>query len=604
MDVRLQGNPQRVYGVNGGAAAATRSSHTAHDDTLLFLSQEEKECIQFFENTIDSLEDSLEDETQRNNRARTLESHRRRPVDTMDAPPISSPTHGANFTITPSHKDQDIIDLVQQEPDLVQTRDPVFSPMNPDFQSLQLNPESHFEIKPRHDPMDSHPSEYNPPLPSGSYGPSDTHSYHPPGSIPTPVLIAQKIAENQGGSPTNIHPSAIFHRLSLESEQPLTEPQAKHGPPTAAKPSRFPGNISVVLGNKEHQSQSLPNVNLEERRAQMLANLSGASHPLQQENLLPAEEQSTGNRPGRSISFKDPTPDKSRMEALSKLGLNRSRALSGETSDIPNGLPLRIPTGVEPEGSFSPPYKFPEVLSPSPSYVHVERKPEILRSDSRRSYEERSPQVSPSPTAVSQSSYYTSSLDNRTPVPPPPEVTSIEINSYGGKSIVVNPLPTPRSDFTTAHPRPDPRTIPPTSSTSAELNSYRVKSEPMTPVPVTINRSDLPDILSSHIDKSQTSSSFPEPPPIKVNSYGGKSMTIQPGTGPTCRLPKAPVPIPVQRPARFTYHAGMAPPKTGRKNSLFRPQSISVEFCGRGPMNDARRAALRKLGLLKEPRTL
>uniref|UniRef100_A0A8C5NB56 Proline and serine-rich protein 2 n=1 Tax=Gouania willdenowi TaxID=441366 RepID=A0A8C5NB56_GOUWI len=291
--------------------------------------------------------------------------------------------------------------------------------------------------------MDSHPSEYNPPLPSGSYGPSDTHSYHPPGSIPTPVLIAQKIAENQGGSPTNIHPSAIFHRLSLESEQPLTEPQAKHGPPTAAKPSRFPGNISVVLGNKEHQSQSLPNVNLEERRAQMLANLSGASHPLQQENLLPAEEQSTGNRPGRSISFKDPTPDKSRMEALSKLGLNRSRALS-----------------------------------------------------------------------------------------------------------------------------------------------------------------DLPDILSSHIDKSQTSSSFPEPPPIKVNSYGGKSMTIQPGTGPTCRLPKAPVPIPVQRPARFTYHAGMAPPKTGRKNSLFRPQSISVEFCGRGPMNDARRAALRKLGLLKEPRTL
>ncbi|GLD48240.1 proline and serine-rich protein 2 [Lates japonicus] len=63
-------------------------------------------------------------------------------------------------------------------------------------------PESHFEIKPRRGINGQLASEYNP-LPSGSYGPTDSHSLlPPPGCVPTPVLIAQEIAENQVEPPT------------------------------------------------------------------------------------------------------------------------------------------------------------------------------------------------------------------------------------------------------------------------------------------------------------------------------------------------------------------------------------------------------------------
>ncbi|XP_052440984.1 uncharacterized protein LOC127979508 [Carassius gibelio] len=80
------------------------------------------------------------------------------------------------------------------------------------------------------------------------------------------------------------------HLPSLES--------TRHGPPTHAKPSRLPDRISVLLGSKPRT---------------------------------------------RSISFRDPTPEKSRMEALSKLGLAQRRTQSvmhwksaGDTLNITN----------------------------------------------------------------------------------------------------------------------------------------------------------------------------------------------------------------------------------------------------------------------------
>uniref|UniRef100_A0A3Q0SST7 Proline and serine rich 2 n=1 Tax=Amphilophus citrinellus TaxID=61819 RepID=A0A3Q0SST7_AMPCI len=125
--------------------------------------------------------------------------------------------------------------------------------------------------------MDSLPSEYNPPLPSGAPRPTDS-SYHPPGCIPTPVLIAQKMAENQPARTSN-----LFRHSSLESEKPpslSTDHPVKQGPPTSAKPTRFPANINVIRGSKEHQNQSLPNVKIQERQAQMLANLAAPKNDL------------------------------------------------------------------------------------------------------------------------------------------------------------------------------------------------------------------------------------------------------------------------------------------------------------------------------------
>lgn len=620
MDLHLQANPQLHYGVNGGAG---RSARPGDDDTLKFLRHEEQECLKFFDKTIDSLEEDLEDVDRKNRQVRPPSGH----LSETDGPRSQGSNTGALVSSLLASqlgpKDHDIIDLVRPDPDLVQTREPVFSPINPDFQSMVHTPESHFEIKPRHNHMDSLPSEYNPPLPSGSFGPSDSHSsYHPPGCIPTPVLIAQKIAENQGSGPTNISPSALLRRCSLESEKTpslSSDPQVKQGPPTSAKPTRFPANISVVHGSKEHQSQPLPNVSINERRAQMLANLSGTAHPLLQEDT---SEQKTRNTPTRSISFKDPSPDKSRMEALSKLGLNRSRAMSGGMSQLPppENNPLHPSLDVvdtsarSPESSLPPPptessTRLPEAYVPTPHYsqVHVDRRAEMVRMDSTGS-SDRFP--SPPP----ETNFYPPPLEISPPISPPAEVTSPEYNRYGGKTIIINPTVPSRSEPPVISPTsPEPKVLLPALSNPTEFNDYGGKTKVMNPVPAP--RSDLPDILSSHIDKSHSMPPRIEPSSTEHNSYGGKSRIINPSTGMTrqsdapARSFKAPAPTPAPKPPRHSYHGALTMPKVmpralspdkRRSGSMFRPQSITVQFSGKGAMNESRRDALRKLGLLKD----
>lgn len=471
------------------------------------------------------------------------------------------------------------------------------------------------------------PSEYNPPLPSGSYGPTDSHSsYHPPGCIPTPVLIAQKIAENQAGGTSNYPPSSL-RRPSLEVEKPPSysaDLPGKQGPPTSAKPARFPANISVIHGSKEHQNQSLPNVNINERRAQMLANLTGTSHPLQQDSQQ-AMEQKARNIPTRSISFKDPAPDKSRMEALSKLGLNRNRAMSGGMSLLvtPNSTSLDSLTGAETRA------KHLEASVPSPtetsarlpgsnvttsrqSQIHVDRKPEILRKDSLRSLEDRSHLPSPPPPAITHSSYYPPPLENMASLPPPPEVNSLEFNSYGGKSIVVNPSVSSKNEPATSPTSHEPKILPPALANPSEFNTYGGKTKVMNPASAAMTRSNVPDLLRPHVDKIQTLPAKSEP--TELNSYGGKSRTINPSAGirrssnsPT-RSSKAPAPAP--RPSRHSYHGvlssqnaasrALSPEHRRRSGSMFRPQGITVQFSGRGATDESRRDALRKLGLLKE----
>uniref|UniRef100_A0A3B3ZNX2 Proline and serine rich 2 n=1 Tax=Periophthalmus magnuspinnatus TaxID=409849 RepID=A0A3B3ZNX2_9GOBI len=259
----------------------------------------EQEILHFFEKTIDSLEQSLEEDELRPQ----MQAFNNSVVD-------GASKSGPNCRSNP--KDQDIIDLVRPKPDLVETKNTAFTP---------TNPESHFEVKPRSDPDSLPLTEYNPSLP-------DSHPvYHPPGSIPTPVLIAQKIAETQTGGSTVLSASSLLRRRSSEFDKSTSS--NKQGPPTTTKPARYPANISVILGNREQQNSSLANINIEERRAQMLANLSGTTHPLLQEDLQ--QDQTETNSPTRSMSFRDPTPEKSRMEALSKLGLARNRASSGDS---------------------------------------------------------------------------------------------------------------------------------------------------------------------------------------------------------------------------------------------------------------------------------
>ncbi|KAF7229393.1 specifically androgen-regulated gene protein [Nothobranchius furzeri] len=573
MDVRLQGNSSLHYGVNGGAR---RNPSLGGNNTIKYLSKEEQDCLQFFEDTIESLEESLERD-QRPAQVTRSQSNRG-PLEHVDGLPMMRPNHGVNMS---SH--QDIIDLVHSEPDLVQNKDPIFNPINPDFHCILQTPESHFGAKLKH----NLPSEYDGPLPGRSYGHTDSHSsFHPPGSIPTPVLIAQKIAENQGEG--TAHPSTLLQRLSLEKEKPQSN--------RSNDPPRYPPNINVLLGSKEQQ-KPVAKINIHERQEQMLANLSGSTHPLVQEISQQALEEKALNSPSRSYSFKNPEPDKSRMEALSKLGLNRTRATSFHSITDKNSQVLPNVPGTRvksPEANISPTAQTSKGLSdpnstiPPLSYFHDARKAETRRS-----------QENPSSPTITQNKLYS---------PPPTEVASMEFNSYGGKSIIVQPTVSTKSEPAPHPTSHEPKNVPSALSNPPELNPYGGKTKVMTPAPI----NNLPDILSSHMD--QTSPTKLEPHLAELNIYGGKSRSINPIAGlnrsTSSPAQKPPPPATAPRPPRNSYHGIVSAPKPPtqalspdyrrKPSSMFRPQGITVQFCGRGAMNESRREALRKLGLLKD----
>ncbi|XP_061922602.1 mucin-2 [Entelurus aequoreus] len=552
MDIKLA-DAQRRSKFNG---ALERSTRPGEEDTLRFLSQEEQECLQFFEETIDSLENSLEEEELRPGLNRSL-TRRSLLVDEMDGLDVPADFFTAG-TRRLSANDLDIIDLVRPDPHQRHTKVPVFTPSSPDFQTMVVNPESHFEIKPRHDPLD--PSG----TPSGSYEPADSPLYHPAGCVPTPVIIAKKIAENQAGDTDH---SSSFHIHRSQEGERSPDFLTKMGPPTSTKPNRYPANISMILG-KTLQNQSIANVNLHDRRAQVLANLTGAPA---QEDSKPNLEQMPYNLPARSISFRDPTPDKSRLEALSKLGLARNRAVSGgmsvldspssttqnpivraENSSIfnyvqPSVLPKESSPRVTDFKTTAPPSTsafsaqpsvLPKESSPlepksktttSLSTIVSSMQPSVLLKESSPSVPESKTTIPPIPTYVSREAVkLPRSFPSKPPLSPltlekdepefPP--AEVQLNNFGGKSIVVTAVH-PNNDDVSPLVSQEAKVLPTALVNSSEFNSYGGKSKVLSPVsPVAMTRSDLPDIV---IDVNRP---FLSPNPNVVNRYEGKSPTI------------------------------------------------------------------------------
>ncbi|XP_020346769.1 flocculation protein FLO11 [Oncorhynchus kisutch] len=655
MDVRVQANPNLHFGVNGGHDGANRNSRSRpfEDNALQFLSQEEQDCILFFEETIDSLLTAPV-------------------VDELDGPgppilasaPSTVPSRSALDRPT-STKDQDIIDLVRPaQPDLVHPIQAPFKSSMPDFTQNMVvnNPERHFDNKPRREVMENFPTECNLPLPGKDNAPYGHALYQPVGSVPTPVVIAQKIAENQGsGGNTNILSSSLLsnHRRNLDLEnieRPPTSPDypIKQGPTTSAKPNHYPVNISMITGSKQHHSDSLASVNLQDRKSQMLANLSGTSHPVEAEELHGLQKVQV-NLPTRSVSFRDPTPNKSRMEALSKLGLSRNRSPSGDFSLI---ITPKSSTNTKP--AAAPISVATPTPVPTPTLTPMS-KPGVAR------------QARPlPPVSVNTNSSHASIHDNK-PASPPPEVSSKDFNSYGGKTIVVNPskvaaaAPSTSSHGSKAHPvtshsdfnpyggktkvmkpapvtttRPDPpqpdiqsRAIPPPASTSARVmptpasnfTPAKVMPPPVsTPTPARVMPPPAFNSTPAKRMPPPTSTSIPtkvETMPYEVNSYGGKTRMVTPShttspittpdilTHTLVRSPsKASSPVPSQAPRPFCYSTPpssnrvvASPPEPRPKSAVskpsFRSQGITVQFSGRGASDESRRDALRKLGLLK-----
>ncbi|KAG5267793.1 hypothetical protein AALO_G00225810 [Alosa alosa] len=513
MDIQVQ--PNLHYGVNGGhESTAGNRARSSDDDTLQFLSREEKECILFFEETIDSLEESLkEEERPAQGQGAALSSGSNTPVEDGSIPP--SPVQASTPVTEHPHsrRDSDIIDLVNSTSNHTM----------PDFQSLAMAPESHFEMKARREPMDNFPSEYHLTASSASTGNGEdgggSGGYQPPpGSIPTPVLIAQKLAEHQGDASagTTLPSMLVKRRRSLDSTRPVPattgmtlpsspEEAVKQGPPTSAKPT----NRNPLLGNRDLNHEVA--MRALDRRARMPP-MEGGEPPC------------VRNLPTRSVSFRDPTPDKSRMEALSKLGLVRGRAKS---------ITPTVEPGAEPK-HISPTATVTTAATTSSSAPRTEIHTDFNRFGGKSTVVTPSPMPPAAPDALSSPVSPTSA-----------DVASRDFNSYGGKTIVVVPTvatssrgavdPAPAPAPVPA-PAPAPNYPPPlahfssqpakTDTPAAELNSYGGRTKTIVPASA-LARTDVTDGPASQQQDTRASVQTHSPsPPATVRDAPSNTSNL------------------------------------------------------------------------------
>lgn len=193
--------------------------------------------------------------------------------------------------------------------------------------------------------------------------------------------------------------------------------------------------------------------------------------------------------PRGAFQFQNPTPDKSRMEALSKLGLAQRR-----TQSVTHSKSVKSGTA----------------LNTSADHCH-----------------------SPAPALTSA------------------EVTHSDFNSYGGKSIMLNPTLSFREEYR-SHRDHDTQTIAPVKEDNSSSN--RTSNE------------GLPKRKASH------SEALVKQPPARHQSPAG--------SGPAPLSPE--------------LHRKSLPKPS------FRTPGVTVQFSGRGATDEARRDALRRLDLLRD----
>lgn len=268
-------------------SSSSRSrSFTLDDESLRHLTHEEKDVLQFFEDTIDSLEEDLEEQELGDNGA-----------------PGQSPSHsgqGSAGDHVPS--DTAFIDLVS----LGHTAEGEAEPL-PD---AVVQAEGAASVRKNEAALDSGvpdtpeeaqsaPSspEALPPALADTGAPSSPRrellsptapAEHPKlaRSVPTPLVLAQQISEKLSGDEA-LSPTSPWR----EGRRTPTFPAPRLGEPLlggsrsatlpAPKLHRFPSNISVTnsAGRDFSQTISKAAVSVQERKARVLANINGVAFP-------------------------------------------------------------------------------------------------------------------------------------------------------------------------------------------------------------------------------------------------------------------------------------------------------------------------------------
>ncbi|KAM8801650.1 proline and serine-rich protein 2 [Rhynchonycteris naso] len=265
-------------------SSSSRSrSFTSDDESLKYLTREEKDVILFFEETLDSLEDNFEQV----------------PYDSAERCHFPQSQEGS----TSSYSEPDVIDLVPPVPVAgepegllgVTDRAGAGTDGKEDIPVLECGikdvetsspPEPTVPEAPAQLP--SQPAAVAPALPRKELI-SPPPSEHPklPRSVPTPLVIAKKISEKLVGkealspiSPSKEARSAEWNTLLFIP--PRTGDRSvwhRHSIQPPPKIHRFPSNISVTnsAGKEFNKTISKAAVNVQERKAQVLANINGVS---------------------------------------------------------------------------------------------------------------------------------------------------------------------------------------------------------------------------------------------------------------------------------------------------------------------------------------
>ncbi|XP_037366500.1 proline and serine-rich protein 2 [Talpa occidentalis] len=343
----------RLSDLSRGGSLESRSSSsrsrsfTLDDESLKYLTHEEKDVILFFEETIDSLEDDFEeqglcDSGVHCHSLRSLEestSSHSEPEDVIDLVPpgptareSGCPPDAAEAAgVRPGGK-EDVPILNSGKPD------PETSPQ-PHSKVPETSPLPHLACTPV---APAHPrKELLSPSPPAE---------HPklPRSVPTPLVIAQKISEKMAGdealSPTSPwkegRPGEGRTPMSLAPRHGDHLLGHKHAGQPAPKIHRFPSNISVTnsAGKDFNKTISKAAVNVQERKARVLANINGVSFPSAAE--VEARAPKSDLTEPRSISPEQVTRDQSKLgPSKEAAGGQQSRAVQTESSPPwPNGF--------------------------------------------------------------------------------------------------------------------------------------------------------------------------------------------------------------------------------------------------------------------------
>ncbi|XP_045141516.1 proline and serine-rich protein 2 [Echinops telfairi] len=328
------------------------------DESLKHLTHEEKDVLLFFEETIDSLEEDFGEEGLCDS---GIHCHSPRSLEET----------------TSSHSEpEDVIDLVQPvpaagalgcPPDATRAAEaePVGQEDAPVLEGRRQNAGN--SALPDSTVPDTLPTPPSPPAtPTPARPKKELLSPSPPAehpklprSVPTPLVLAQKISEKLGGKDA-LSPTSPSREGRPGEWGPLTSPASptgdrfrwcsRHLTQPAPKIHRFPSNISMTnsSGKEFNKTISKAAVNVQERKAQVLANINGVS-------FLTAGE--TGDRahrgdstePRRSLSPERVTSDQSKPGPAKAAvcpgtggqpGSQRSKGVQTEMSPVlANGFP-------------------------------------------------------------------------------------------------------------------------------------------------------------------------------------------------------------------------------------------------------------------------